>query len=143
MNPSCLLRRFQYGSLFPLANFKTFPGQKSSDTPTSTVGMPADGAGGLLRETPAGGLFVVTRVLGQKSNTLLEEEERKFPVEFPTTSLQTDLFEITFPAGYHVDDLPPIDQISSPAEAAKGTQSQRARREVGAGGSRADHCVSG
>ncbi len=75
------------------------------------MGVPVDGAGGLLRETPAGGLFVVTRVLGQKSNTLLEEEERKFSVEFPTTSLQTDLFEITFPAGYHVDDLPVPVQV--------------------------------
>ncbi len=56
-------------------------------------------------------LLVRPRVLGQKSSTLLEEEERKFPVEFAATSLQTDLFEITFPAGYHVEDLPVPVQV--------------------------------
>jgi len=39
---------------------------------------------------------------------LLETKEpRKFAVEFSGPSLDSDAFEITLPAGYVVDDLPP------------------------------------
>ncbi len=56
---------------------------------------------------PAGNLLLVRpRVLGQKSTDLLEQKERKYPIEFPTTSLETDTFEIALPSGYTVDELP-------------------------------------
>ncbi|HTQ59567.1 MAG TPA: DUF3857 and transglutaminase domain-containing protein [Candidatus Solibacter sp.] len=58
---------------------------------------------------PAGNLLLVRpRVVGVKSSALLETKEpRKFAVEFSGPSLDSDAFEITLPAGYVVDDLPP------------------------------------
>jgi hypothetical protein len=57
----------------------------------------------------AGNLLLMRpRVLGSKSSALLETKEpRKFPVEFTGPSLDSDIFEITLPAGYEVSDLPP------------------------------------
>jgi hypothetical protein len=52
-------------------------------------------------------LLVRPRVLGQKSTDLLERKERRYPVEFPAASLETDTFEIALPIGYEVDELPP------------------------------------
>src|SRR5882672_5666985 len=58
---------------------------------------------------PAGNLLLVRpRVLGSKSNNLLDTKEpRKYPVEFDGPWRDTDTFEITLPPGYTVDDLPP------------------------------------
>jgi hypothetical protein len=57
---------------------------------------------------PAVPLLVRPRVLGVKSWGLLETKEpRRFPIEFEGPVLDTDTFEITIPAGYVVDDLPP------------------------------------
>ena len=57
----------------------------------------------------AGGLLLVRpRVLGVKTSGLLETKEpRKFAIEFEGPSRDTDNFEITIPAGYVVDDIPP------------------------------------
>ena len=56
----------------------------------------------------AGELMLVRpRVLGQKARDWLEGKERKHPVEFPSASLETDMFEIALPAGFKVDELPP------------------------------------
>jgi hypothetical protein len=57
----------------------------------------------------AGNLLLVRpRVLGSKSWGVLETKEpRKFPLEFEGPSHDTDSFEITLPAGYEVDELPP------------------------------------
>jgi hypothetical protein len=57
----------------------------------------------------AGGLLLLRpRVLGRQSSALMETKEpRKFPVEFDGPERDTDTFEITLPAGYEVDDLPP------------------------------------
>jgi hypothetical protein len=57
----------------------------------------------------AGNLLLVRpRVIGVKSLGFLETKEaRKFPVEFEDPASDTDTFEITIPAGYTVDDLPP------------------------------------
>jgi hypothetical protein len=53
-------------------------------------------------------LMVRPRVLGSKSSSLLEKPEpRVFPVEFDGLEQDTDVFEITLPAGYEVDELPP------------------------------------
>ena len=52
-------------------------------------------------------LLVRPRVLGSKSSAVLETTEpRQYPVEFPGPERDTDVFEITIPAGYDVDDLP-------------------------------------
>ena len=57
----------------------------------------------------AGNLILVRpRLIGRKGGDLLETKEpRKYSVEFPGPSRDTDTFEITMPAGYEVDDLPP------------------------------------
>ncbi len=57
----------------------------------------------------AGNLLLVRpRVIGSKGLGFLEtKESRKFPIEFEEPTRDTDTFEITIPAGYVVDDLPP------------------------------------
>ena len=57
----------------------------------------------------AGNLLVLRpRVMGIRSSDLLEEKEpRKFPVIFPGPEKDVDSFEISLPAGYEVEDLPP------------------------------------
>jgi hypothetical protein len=57
----------------------------------------------------AGNLLLVRpRVIGNKGFGFLETKEpRKFPIEFEGPARDTDTFEITIPAGYMVDDLPP------------------------------------
>ena len=57
----------------------------------------------------AGNLLLVRpRVIGSKGLGFLETKEpRKFPIEFEGPARDTDTFEITIPAGYTVDDLPP------------------------------------
>ncbi|MGA3106843.1 MAG: hypothetical protein ABSD53_20355 [Terriglobales bacterium] len=53
-------------------------------------------------------LLVRPRVLGNESSGILETKEpRKFPLEFEGPVRDTDSFEITLPAGYEVDELPP------------------------------------
>ena len=74
----------------------------------------------------AGGLLLVRpRVLGVKTSGILETKEpRKFPIEFEGPSRDTDTFEITIPAGYVVDDMPP------PVDADYSFASYHARTEV-------------
>lgn len=57
----------------------------------------------------AGSLLLVRpRVIGNKGSGFLETKEpRKFAIEFEEPTRDTDTFEITIPAGYTVDDLPP------------------------------------
>ncbi|MDQ1388293.1 MAG: hypothetical protein QOF56_1747, partial [Acidobacteriaceae bacterium] len=57
----------------------------------------------------AGGLLLVRpRVIGSKGFGFLETKEpRNFPIELEEPARDTDTFEITIPAGYTVDDLPP------------------------------------
>ena len=53
-------------------------------------------------------LTVRPRVMGIRSSDILETKElRQFPVIFEGPERDTDTFEITLPAGYEVDDLPP------------------------------------
>jgi hypothetical protein len=74
----------------------------------------------------AGGLLLVRpRVLGVKSSGILETKEpRKFAIEFDGPSRDTDSFEITIPAGYVVDDMPP------PVDADYSFASYHAKTEV-------------
>src|ERR1700682_1750080 len=57
----------------------------------------------------AGNLMLVRpRLIDSKVRDLLETKEpRKYPVEFSGPERDTDTFEITLPAGFEVDDLPP------------------------------------
>jgi Domain of Unknown Function with PDB structure (DUF3857)/Transglutaminase-like superfamily len=62
----------------------------------------------------AGNLLLIRpRVLGEKTMDLSDDKERKrsYAVEFPSTTLETDAFDITLPAGYVVDELPPPVEI--------------------------------
>jgi hypothetical protein len=58
---------------------------------------------------PTGELLLVRpRLIGIKGSGLLETKEpRQLPVIFDGPRKDTDTFEITLPAGYEVDDLPP------------------------------------
>ncbi len=56
-------------------------------------------------------LLLRPRVLGGKGRTMLEEKERKYPFEFDTATVQTDQFDLTLPAGYTPDELPPPVKI--------------------------------
>jgi hypothetical protein len=59
----------------------------------------------------AGDLLILRpRVVGDKSSSILTGKPRKYPIEFSGTTLQSDMFDITLPAGYIVDELPqPLD----------------------------------
>ncbi len=74
----------------------------------------------------AGGLLLVRpRVLGVKSSGILETKEpRRFPIEFDGPARDTDSFDISIPAGYVVDDVPP------PVDADYGFASYHAKTEV-------------
>lgn len=74
----------------------------------------------------AGNLLLVRpRVIGNKGSGFLETKEpRKFPIEFEEPARDTDTFEITIPAGYAVDDLPP------PVDADYSFASYHAKTEV-------------
>ena len=63
---------------------------------------------------PMGPLLLVRpRVLGEKAGAL-ENKPRKYAYEFDATSLQSDLFEITLPAGYQIDELPEPADVKFP-----------------------------
>jgi hypothetical protein len=57
----------------------------------------------------AGSLLLVRpHVMGSWSSDIMESKEpRKYPVEFRGPEKDTDTYEITLPAGYEVDELPP------------------------------------
>jgi transglutaminase-like putative cysteine protease len=59
----------------------------------------------------AGDLLIIRpRVVGEKGSSILTGKDRKYPIEFSGTSLQSDVFDITLPPGYVVDELPkPVD----------------------------------
>ena len=55
----------------------------------------------------AGNLLILRpRVVGDKGSNILTGKARKYPIEFEGTTLQSDVFDITLPAGYVVDELP-------------------------------------
>jgi hypothetical protein len=74
----------------------------------------------------AGALLLVRpRVLGVKAPGFLETKEpRKYPIEFFAPTRDTDTFEITLPAGYEVDELPP------PVDADYGFATYHSKTEV-------------
>jgi hypothetical protein len=55
----------------------------------------------------AGDLLILRpRVVGAKGSSILAGKPRKYPIEFPETTRQDDVFDITLPQGYLVDELP-------------------------------------
>lgn len=55
----------------------------------------------------AGNLLIVQpRVVGTKGSSILSGKPRKYPIEFAEATRQDDVFDITLPAGYVVDELP-------------------------------------
>jgi len=74
----------------------------------------------------AGGLLLVRpRVLGVKAQGFLETKEpRKYPIEFEGPIRDIDTFDITLPAGYVADDVPP------PVDADYGFASYHSKTEV-------------
>ncbi len=55
----------------------------------------------------AGNLLILRPgVVGTKGSNLLSGKPRKYPIEFPEATRQDDIFDITLPAGYVVDELP-------------------------------------
>jgi hypothetical protein len=56
---------------------------------------------------PAGDLLILRpRVVGAKGSNLLSGKPRKYPIEFDEATRQDDIFDITLPPGYVVDELP-------------------------------------
>jgi Domain of Unknown Function with PDB structure (DUF3857)/Transglutaminase-like superfamily len=55
----------------------------------------------------AGNLLILQpRVVGTKGWNILSGKPRKYPIEFREATRQDDVFDITLPAGYVVDELP-------------------------------------
>jgi transglutaminase-like putative cysteine protease len=107
----------------------TFHITKASVTNLQQVDQPFEYNYSLVAENyakPAGNLLLVRpRIVGSKSSDLLETKEgRRFPVEFDGPSLDSDTFEITLPAGYEIDDLPP------PVDADYGFASYHSKSEM-------------
>ena len=51
------------------------------------------------------------RVIGQKTSVDIAPAGRRYPVEFPEATLQTDQYDFTLPPGYRVDELPPPAKV--------------------------------
>jgi transglutaminase-like putative cysteine protease len=70
----------------------------------------------------AGDLVLVRpRVLGRKSDDVLERKPRSIPVEFPVATLDSDIVNISLPASYRPDELPPPLQVRYPFAEYKST----------------------
>jgi hypothetical protein len=55
----------------------------------------------------AGDLILLRpRVLGHKASDLPEGKLRRYPLEFPYESVQSDVFDISLPPGFEIDELP-------------------------------------
>jgi len=66
----------------------------------------------------AGDLLIIRpRVIGEKGSSILTGKQRKYPIEFAEATRQDDIFDITLPAGYTVDELP--DPVKAECEYGK------------------------
>ena len=72
-------------------------------------------------------MLIRLRVLGQKGSDLLEKKARKYPVQFPTTTSESDIFDISLPSGFQVDELPPPVQVTC------GSAEYKSKAEVTSG----------
>jgi hypothetical protein len=69
--------------------------------------------------TPSGNMmFLRPRVVGDKNSQMLrlfsEQKPRKYPIEFHEATRQDDVFDITLPPGYVLDNVPPAVQAECP-----------------------------
>jgi transglutaminase-like putative cysteine protease len=63
----------------------------------------------------AGNLLILRpRVVGSKGWSVLSGKPRKYPIEFPEATRQDDVFDITLPDGYVVDELPKPVKVECP-----------------------------
>jgi transglutaminase-like putative cysteine protease len=70
-------------------------------------------------------LLVRPRVLGSKASGLLETKEpRQYPIEFAGPERDTDVFEISLPPGYEMEELPP------PVDVDDGFASYHSKTEI-------------
>lgn len=107
-----VFENFLGGSLssFSLTSASVGNLEKYDDTLTLTYQFTADGYA-----KSAGDLLIVRpRIVGAKGSSLLSGKPRKYPIEFPEASRQDDIFDITLPAGYVVDELPKPVQAQCP-----------------------------
>jgi transglutaminase-like putative cysteine protease len=99
-----VVERFLGNSLssFSLTNASVGNLEKYDDSLLLTYKFAADGYA-----KSAGDLLIVRpRVVGAKGSNLLNGKPRKYPIEFTEASRQDDVFDITLPKGYVVDELP-------------------------------------
>lgn len=63
----------------------------------------------------AGNLLILRpRVMGSKGSAILSGKPRKYPIEFREATRQDDMFDITLPEGYVVDELPKAVNVECP-----------------------------
>jgi len=89
---------------FALKDSKVNNLDKLDDNPVVEYGFVAENYAQIAGDL----LLVRPRVLGQKSDDVLEakeKKERKYPVEFPDATLQSDIVEIALPSGYKVEPV--------------------------------------
>ncbi|MBI1739027.1 MAG: DUF3857 and transglutaminase domain-containing protein [Acidobacteria bacterium] len=73
----------------------------------------------------AGNLLLLRpRVLGAKGDDVMERKPRKLPVEFDSTTFQSDVYEFVLPPGFKADELP------SPVEIDVGFAEYRSKVQV-------------
>jgi hypothetical protein len=103
-----VMERFLGGSLssFSLTGASVGNLEQYDQSLTMRYAFTADGyaqnAGDLLILRP--------RVMGSQDHSILNGKKRLYPVEFREATRQDDIFDITLPAGYVVDELPkPVD----------------------------------
>lgn len=80
------------------------------------LGRYAGSAAGLLPLRP--------RILDQWSTDIMENGERKQPIEYPSASIWNEMMEISLPDRYVVDEIPP------PVSANTGVLSYSSKTEV-------------
>src|SRR5580704_12760489 len=76
--------------------------QKYDESLTLSYKFAADG----YAKTAGDLLILRPRVVGAKGSNLLSGKPRKYPIEFEEATRQDDIFDITLPQGYVVDELP-------------------------------------
>ncbi|MGH9746992.1 MAG: DUF3857 domain-containing transglutaminase family protein [Candidatus Acidiferrales bacterium] len=87
---------------FTLTNASVENMEKRDDTLTIRYSFVVEGYA-----KSAGNLLIVKpRIVGEKGSSILSGKPRKYPIEFPQAARHDDIFDITLPAGYVVDDLP-------------------------------------
>jgi len=63
----------------------------------------------------AGNLLIVRpRLVGSVGSSILSGKPRKYPIDFPEATRQDDVFDITLPEGYVVDELPKPVNVECP-----------------------------